>query len=157
MEHATLNDIKQSFINALSLKSIRYEIHETLDTITVRLHVEDTGLYRIYENLSVIVTPRAVHITLLCSNLYELNKLYAFNPEIGYALFKCAHEVNLVKFEILGNDTILNIILLPFTKEDSDKNIEIALNQLLYGLDKLKNLKRSYMISMKELQLKKNT
>lgn len=141
MSYANLNTIKQSIDKVLTEKGMRYEVSENINTLNIRLHLEDTADYKMYENLSVILARNdSVTLCMFCNNISELDRLYAFNPQIGYSLFEVSSKVALVKLIRLTNKVQLEVTLLPFRCEDSDKVLEISINQLLFALDKLKKL-----------------
>lgn len=112
-----------------------------VNILNVRLHLEDKGEYSIYEDISIILADNNIlTICMYCNNINKLNELYVLNPQIGYSLFKCANSFNLVKLVIYTNKMHLEIALLPFQCEDSDKIVEVAMKQLLFALDKVKKL-----------------
>lgn len=141
MKYVTIKDIKKSLENILVEKYIRYEISESSNILYARIHLEDTDEYTMYEDLSIILSCNdTITICMLCNNISKLNELYAFNPQIGYSIFECANSFALVKLVRVTNKIQLEVTLLPFQCEDSDKIIKISIKQLLFALDKLKKL-----------------
>jgi hypothetical protein len=139
MEYATSEDIKRSCAKFLESNSIKYNISEFQQTISLRVN---SGT-KMYEDISIILA-KDNHITfgIISNNLSGLYALCLGNPRALLYLMDYKNQSGLVQTILYGRTILLEVDLIHLRQDECDEVIAIVLKQLIAEIDKLIKLEK---------------